>query len=212
MKDKINGRSNAKIDGDGKERYQGAETRARLLDAALLLFERNGFHKVGLPALGKEIGVSHAAIYAYFDDKDDLLAKCCELAIEAIREIVDLKIDPNSSAEQRLRSYLDGNLEWVLKHRRYANALLSMYYFGAQSPKLRSLHLEMDRVSISRLETHLIHGNQAKAWQVRATQARASAIHSLIVGEMVKAFHFPRDMSRAERFAGIWKSVCLLIK
>ncbi len=196
----------------GKKGYQGAETRQALVETALTLFERDGFHKVGLPALGKELGISHAAIYAYFDDKDDLLAECCRLSMGEIRRIIDSQIDPNASSESRLKGYLDGNLEWVLKHRRHGNALLSMYYFGAQSAKLRALHLEMDQGSIARLETHLILGNQSGAWHVRSTRARASAIHSLIVGEMVKAFHFPREIPRADRLASIWRNVSLLIK
>jgi hypothetical protein len=70
----------------------------------------------------------------------------------------------------------------------------------------------MDQGSIARLETHLIQGNQSGAWQVRSTRARASAIHSLIVGEMIKAFHFPKEYARAERLAALWRGVESLIK
>jgi len=52
---------------------QSQATRAAILDAALRLLEQDGYHAVGLGAVGREAGVSRQAIYLHFASKANLL-------------------------------------------------------------------------------------------------------------------------------------------
>lgn len=181
-----------------------------MIEAGLELFLEEGFHKVTLARLGSRLGITHAALYAHFEDKTDLLAACCATSIARIRVLVDAHLDPNASAPERLRAYLDANLDWVGTHRAYANALLSMYYYAACDEKLRRLHARMDLDTIARIETQLIQGNRERAWQVGEPRVVAGVIHSLLVGELIKIFHRPRERAKAERLATLWESVSRL--
>ena len=49
------------------------DTRTAILDAALRLLEHDGYHAVGLGAVGREAGVSRQAIYLHFASKANLL-------------------------------------------------------------------------------------------------------------------------------------------
>lgn len=51
----------------------GAETRARLIDAALDRFARDGFHNVGVRAIARDVGVTDAAVFRHFGSKRGLL-------------------------------------------------------------------------------------------------------------------------------------------
>lgn len=51
----------------------GAETRARLIAAALRRFSRDGFHNVGVRAIAADVGVTDAAVYRHFGSKRGLL-------------------------------------------------------------------------------------------------------------------------------------------
>ncbi len=188
------------------------ETRERLIEAGLELFLEEGFHKVTLARLGSKLGITHAALYAHFDDKTDLLSACCDASIRRIRELVDEAIDPNAPAADRLRDYLAASLGWVGSHRAYANALLSMYYYAACDDGLRKLHARVDEDTISRIETHLIQGNRERAWKVAAPRATAAMIHSLIVGELIKIFHRPREQTRTERLENLWSTVEAMVR
>ena len=47
--------------------------RQRILDAAQLCFSREGFHQTSMADIVRQSGVSHGAIYLYFQNKDDII-------------------------------------------------------------------------------------------------------------------------------------------
>ena len=50
-----------------------AETKARILSAAEILFSEVGFDKARVDDIAKEAGVNKALIYYYFESKDEIL-------------------------------------------------------------------------------------------------------------------------------------------
>jgi AcrR family transcriptional regulator len=56
------------------ERSTGVEEKRRLiLDAAVRVFARKGFHQSRVGDIAREAGVAHGLLYHYFDSKDQLL-------------------------------------------------------------------------------------------------------------------------------------------
>ena len=53
---------------------RGERTRAQLLALAVRRFGERGFRETSLSAIAREVGISPAAVYAHFRDKDDLFA------------------------------------------------------------------------------------------------------------------------------------------
>jgi len=45
----------------------------QILDAALACFSENGFHQTGMADIVRRAGLSHGAVYLYFQSKDDLI-------------------------------------------------------------------------------------------------------------------------------------------
>jgi len=45
----------------------------QILDAALVCFSENGFHQTGMADIVRRSGLSHGAVYVYFQSKDDLI-------------------------------------------------------------------------------------------------------------------------------------------
>jgi TetR/AcrR family transcriptional regulator, transcriptional repressor of aconitase len=48
--------------------------RRQILDAALICFSRDGFHRTPMQAIFEESGLSPGAVYRYFKSKDDIVA------------------------------------------------------------------------------------------------------------------------------------------
>jgi TetR/AcrR family transcriptional regulator, transcriptional repressor of aconitase len=48
--------------------------RRQILDAALVCFSRDGFHRTSMQAIFEESGLSPGAVYRYFKGKDDIVA------------------------------------------------------------------------------------------------------------------------------------------
>jgi AcrR family transcriptional regulator len=51
---------------------KGEATRARILDAAKRVFEREGFHDARVTDIAEEAGLAAGALYHYFDSKEDV--------------------------------------------------------------------------------------------------------------------------------------------
>jgi len=65
------------------------EKRAILIREAGVAFARNGFHSTTLEGVAKSIGVTKAAIYYYFKNKNEILFECHKLAIRIAQEAID---------------------------------------------------------------------------------------------------------------------------
>jgi AcrR family transcriptional regulator len=62
-----------------KRRYKKSEiTRKKLIDAAIEVFREKGYSKARITDITKKVGLTHAAFYAYFKDKDDLVRSLIE--------------------------------------------------------------------------------------------------------------------------------------
>ena len=63
---------------------RGAATRARLVEAAKEVFERDGFLEARITDISKQAGVSHGAYYHYFTSKEELFREVAELQEERL--------------------------------------------------------------------------------------------------------------------------------
>jgi AcrR family transcriptional regulator len=82
----------------------------QILDAALFCFARNGFHQTGMADIVRRSGLSHGAVYLYFQSKDDLIEA---LAVdrhrqEAVRNAVTKHADdPLGALRALVRAYAE---------------------------------------------------------------------------------------------------------
>lgn len=58
---------------------KGAATRARLVEAARVVFERDGFLAARVSDIAAEAGLSHGSYYHYFDSKEQLFREVAEI-------------------------------------------------------------------------------------------------------------------------------------
>ena len=61
--------------------------------AASRLFNQRGIEGASLDDIGAEVGATKGAIYHYFDDKADLVARCYRRAFELYDLIIDTAVD-----------------------------------------------------------------------------------------------------------------------
>jgi AcrR family transcriptional regulator len=84
-------------------RYE--QRRLEVLRAAARTFNRKGFHIATLDDVAEDLGVTKPALYYYARSKDELLAACGQLAIDALEAALDRSAAPELSAAQRLRRF-----------------------------------------------------------------------------------------------------------
>jgi AcrR family transcriptional regulator len=104
--------------------YQHGNLREALVQAGLKLLSEGGVEGLSLRAAAQLAGVSHAAPYRHFKDKDALVAAIAEqgfrLLTASMRAQVD-KLDPGQAADtrERLVAVGKGYVQFALEHPAY---------------------------------------------------------------------------------------------
>jgi AcrR family transcriptional regulator len=85
-----------------------AATRDAILRSARSVFTDFGYQGASMRKIAGQAGVTHAAIYRHFADKDDLLAALADHDFEELIVEVGGRIEPTASALVRLRTLIKG--------------------------------------------------------------------------------------------------------
>ncbi|SEN01749.1 TetR/AcrR family transcriptional regulator [Halomonas caseinilytica] len=83
------------------------ETRRKLLNAALICLERDGFHSFRLDRVAGEAGVSKGALTHHFANKDDLLVHAIEKVLDEFVEALACGADEFHDGHLTLDGFLD---------------------------------------------------------------------------------------------------------
>ena len=83
------------------------ERKQQILEAAIAVFSRLGFHKARMDDIVEESGLSKGTLYWYFESKDDIIASILESLFE--REFADMGpvLSGDGSVSDRLERFMD---------------------------------------------------------------------------------------------------------
>jgi AcrR family transcriptional regulator len=99
-------------------------TCARILDAALDLFRRQGFEQTTMRGIAAEAGVSLGSAYYYFESKEDLVMAFYERAIEAMTPRMEEALSRKDSFQGRIAALMTVKFEYFQPNRTFLGALL----------------------------------------------------------------------------------------
>ena len=81
-------------------------TRVRIINSAKKLFAEQGYQKTTIVDISKQAGLSEAALYEYFQGKEDLLLTIPDLWVSELLKDLDEQLFGVQGAENKLRKYL----------------------------------------------------------------------------------------------------------
>lgn len=172
-----------------------AAARARICEAALILFDRGGISAIGMRDIAREMGVSAMMPYKYFASKDHILQELRTLAFQDLERWLLAAasgcIDPAERLETILITYLRRGREdqrayrlmfdyWV-----YDDAPGLLAEFG-ESAKRQSGAWE---VVVQGVEDYL-HANHIEADPVAAAHLVWASVHGLVSLEAARKLVF----------------------
>jgi len=99
-----------------KPRGQGASRRGEILDAAKRLFLTHGYEHATIRKIAAAVGVSSAALYLYFPDKDTILHAIAESTFEELLARLEASQRRDGSDLDRFRAGLATYIEFGLAH------------------------------------------------------------------------------------------------
>lgn len=91
-----------------------AEKRDHLIDIAIRLFSRRGFHATGVDQIIEETGIAKTTLYRHFASKEELIVAALAKADEAARDEMRSYVEQQSDPRERLLATF-GQLDIWLK-------------------------------------------------------------------------------------------------
>lgn len=98
-------------------RRDGRKTREIVLDAALDCFARQGVMAIGIEEIRRHAKASPSSIYHHFGGIEGVMLGLLERTFERLFTHLGERVVPAVTAEEAVRSLVDGHLAWVLDHR-----------------------------------------------------------------------------------------------
>ena len=89
----------------------------QMLDAAVAVFSRRGFHAASMDEIAESAGVSKPMVYAYLGTKDDLFVACLHREATRLMEAVIAAVGAGVPADRRLWNGLRAFFGFVAAHR-----------------------------------------------------------------------------------------------
>ncbi len=88
-----------------------------MLDAAVAVFSRRGFHLASMDDIAEVAGVSKPMIYAYLGSKEDLFIACIHRETQRLMELITAAVPTGLPPDERLRRGLLAFFEFVTEYR-----------------------------------------------------------------------------------------------
>jgi AcrR family transcriptional regulator len=102
---------------------------ATILAEACRLFASHGFDGTSIRDIANAVGISNAALYHYFADKNELFARIVTDVIERQFSFTEERIRPDDSAGEKLRSFMRAYADFFEAN--VSEAIASSRSFGA---------------------------------------------------------------------------------
>jgi TetR/AcrR family fatty acid metabolism transcriptional regulator len=102
---------------------RGGDKRDRILEAAVKVFARSGFHATRVSEVAKAAGVADGTIYLYFASKEQLLVSLFEDRVERLLAFMAEELPKKPNAPAKLRAVIDMQLGLLEGERELAEVI-----------------------------------------------------------------------------------------
>ncbi|SDI59334.1 TetR/AcrR family transcriptional regulator [Natribacillus halophilus] len=89
------------LDKKNSQKYQ------LIIDAAVRVIARNGYHYAQVSKIAKEAGVADGTIYLYFKNKEDILVSLFRMKMGAFISAIEKRMTTCANAEEKLQQIVD---------------------------------------------------------------------------------------------------------
>jgi len=97
-------------------------------DAAMRVIARKGMAAATMQEIADEAGIAKGTIYLYFRDRDDLVEKAFESAMNDLHKRVDEALETVGNFEQKFRAVLAAQIGFFQANREFFRLYISLRY------------------------------------------------------------------------------------
>ena len=159
-------------------RYHHGELRTGLIDAALELIAERGVDGFSLAEAARRLGVSSAAPYRHFADRDELLAAIAVRSLDTFAAILADNAGQSEPPEQRLAALTRAYVRFATEHRPMFQTLLYSGIYKSRYPALQRAYEPIDRLFLALVQ-------EICQYDVSAANTLASVVEATAHGHAV---------------------------
>jgi AcrR family transcriptional regulator len=127
-----------------RDRYHHGDLRAALVDAAIDLIAERGVRDFSLAEATRRVGVTAAAPYRHFADRDDLLAAVAVRALETFAAMLAAEGDKEGTPQQQLAAMARAYVRFAAEERPMFETLFSAGIDKSRYPELKRAYEPID--------------------------------------------------------------------
>jgi AcrR family transcriptional regulator len=161
-------------------RYHHGDLRAALVDAVIDLIAERGVRGFSLAEATRRVGVTVAAPYRHFADRDDLLAAVAVRALEVFTAMVAAEASDSDPPAQRLAAMTRAYVRFAAEQRPMFEALFHAGLDKSRYPVLRRAYEPVDALFLSAV-TEICQGDAAAAETLAAVLEATAHGHAALL-------------------------------
>ncbi|MFC1610996.1 TetR/AcrR family transcriptional regulator [Myxococcota bacterium] len=105
------------------------------------VFVEKGFDKLSISDVARAAGIGKGTIYEYFDSKEELVLEAIAAWTELLGEGAEQMLDPDHSAEERLRTLCAGTMHAFMSDTKILRAFLSSMNLMLFNERFKELNM-----------------------------------------------------------------------
>lgn len=153
------------------------ERRNQIMEAAINVFARQGFHEARMDDIAQEAGLSKGALYLYYKSKDAVITAILKfIFVQAMKRVHVFAVTDDGTTVreklERLNGYLATEMRWMVATLR--PIMFEFYALAARDKEVRLLLKDYFQEYRSALTTLIRRG--IERGELRAVDAEAAAI------------------------------------
>jgi AcrR family transcriptional regulator len=160
-------------------RYHHGDLRAALVDAAIDLIAERGVRGFSLAEASRRLGVTAAAPYRHFADRDELLAAVAVRALHVFTAMLAAEAGDTDAPEQRLAAMTRAYIRFAAEQRPMFDTLFSAGIDKSRYPELKRAYEPVDAFLSSVQE--ICEGDAAAADALAAVLEASAHGHAMLL-------------------------------
>ncbi|OMD05226.1 TetR/AcrR family transcriptional regulator [Paenibacillus sp. FSL R5-0636] len=169
-------------------------TKNKLKEVAMRLFGEKGYEGTALSEIAKEVGVKTPAIYAFFENKEDLFMTVFREAMQSYNTYIQELSEEQKvlSAQESLRGILSRQYEFYQKSPEASKIVLRYVVFPPAFLKetIEEAFLESDAMLTKIIEQFISKGMEEGIIRDQSVQLLADAFLNLMDGLSMQYFYY----------------------
>lgn len=169
-------------------------TKNKLKEVAMRLFGEKGYEGTALSEIAKEVGVKTPAIYAFFENKEDLFMTVFREAMQSYNTYIQELSEEQKvlSAQESLRGILSRQYEFYQKSPEASKIVLRYVVFPPAFLKetIEEAFLESDAMLTKSIEQFISKGMEEGVIRDQSVQLLADAFLNLMDGLSMQYFYY----------------------